>query len=133
MYCFTLHFVPAVDNEDKNITCLFFQILSIGAFLRPEINSLHRYDSCCDNIFVSEHNSKFWESIWKNRQKTNNIQIINSQMLQFFSVKRLNYVSNGNWFTLFVIDIHQIMLISLFPTPFDHFYLNPTLGLKWSH
>ena len=101
MYCFTLHFVPAVDNGDKNITCQFFQILSIGAFLRPEINSLHRYDSCCDNIFVSEHNSKFWESIWKNRQKTNNIQIINSQMLQFFSVKRLNYVSNGNWLSSF--------------------------------
>ena len=32
-------------------------------------------------------------------------------------------------FTLFVIDIHQIMLISLFPTPFDHFDFHPTLGL----
>ena len=27
-------------------------------------------------------------------------------------------------FTLFVINIHQIMLISLFPTPFDHFYFH---------
>ena len=32
-------------------------------------------------------------------------------------------------FTLFVIDIHHIMLISLFPTPFDHFHFHPTLGL----
>ena len=32
-------------------------------------------------------------------------------------------------FTLFVIDIHHIMLISLFPTPFDHFHSHPTLGL----
>ena len=32
-------------------------------------------------------------------------------------------------FTLFVIDIHHIMLISLFPTPFDHFQFHPTLGL----
>ena len=32
-------------------------------------------------------------------------------------------------FTLFVIDTHQIMLISLFPTPFDHFHFHPTLGL----
>ena len=33
-------------------------------------------------------------------------------------------------FTLFVIDIHQIMLISLFSsTPFDHFHSHPTLGL----
>ena len=31
-------------------------------------------------------------------------------------------------FTLFVIDIHQIMLISLFPTPSDHFPSHPTLG-----
>ena len=120
MYCFTLHFVPAVDNGDKNITCQFFQILSIGAFLRPEINSLHRYDSCCDNIFVSEHNSKFWESIWKNWQKTNNIQIINSQMLQFFSVKRLNYVSNGNWLSSFTQGNSQ--------SPTDHSKLK---CIKW--
>ena len=32
-------------------------------------------------------------------------------------------------FTLFVIDIYHIMLISLFPTPFDHFHFHPTLGL----
>ena len=32
-------------------------------------------------------------------------------------------------FTLFVIDIHHIMLISLFPTPFDHFHFHPTFGL----
>ena len=32
-------------------------------------------------------------------------------------------------FTLFVIDIHHIVLISLFPTPFDHFHFHPTLGL----
>ena len=32
-------------------------------------------------------------------------------------------------FTLFVIDINHIMLISLFPTPFDHFHFHPTLGL----
>ena len=32
-------------------------------------------------------------------------------------------------FTLFVIDIHHIMLISLFPAPFDHFHFHPTLGL----
>ena len=32
-------------------------------------------------------------------------------------------------FTLFVIDIHHIMLISLFPTPFDHFHFHLTLGL----
>ena len=31
----------------------------------------------------------------------------------------------------FVIDIHQIyMLISLFPTPFDHFYFHTALELK---
>ena len=28
-------------------------------------------------------------------------------------------------FTLFVADIHQIMLISLFLTPFDHFHFHP--------
>ena len=33
-------------------------------------------------------------------------------------------------FTLFVIDIHHIMLISLFPTPFEHFHFDPTLGLE---
>ena len=32
-------------------------------------------------------------------------------------------------FTLLVIDIHHIMLISLFPAPFDHFHFHPTLGL----
>ena len=34
------------------------------------------------------------------------------------------------WFhILFVIDIHQIMLISLFPTPFDHFHFHGSGGL----
>ena len=33
-------------------------------------------------------------------------------------------------FTLFVIDLHHIMLISLFPTPFEHFHFDPTLGLE---
>ena len=28
-----------------------------------------------------------------------------------------------------MIDIYHIMLISLFPTPFDHFHFHPTLGL----
>ena len=28
-----------------------------------------------------------------------------------------------------MIDIHHIMLISLFPAPFDHFHFHPTLGL----
>ena len=120
LWYFTLHFVLAVDNEDKNITCWFFQILNIGAFLRPEIDSVHRYDGCCDNIFVSEHNSKFWESIWKNRQKTLNIQIINLQMLQFFSVKRLNYVSNGNWLSSFTQGNSQ--------SPTDHSKLK---CIKW--
>ena len=32
-------------------------------------------------------------------------------------------------FILFVIDIHQIMLISLFPTPFDHFHFHRSGGL----
>ena len=32
-------------------------------------------------------------------------------------------------FILFVIDIHQIMLISLFPTPFDHFHFHMSGGL----
>ena len=32
-------------------------------------------------------------------------------------------------FTLFVIDIHHIILISLFSAPFDHFHFHPTLGL----
>ena len=32
-------------------------------------------------------------------------------------------------FTLFVIDIHQILLISLFPTPFDHFHFHGSGGL----
>ena len=32
-------------------------------------------------------------------------------------------------FTLFVADIHQIMLISLFLTPFDHFHFHPSAGL----
>ena len=32
-------------------------------------------------------------------------------------------------FTLFVIDGHQIMLISLFPTPFDHFHFHGSGGL----
>ena len=43
----------------------------------------------------------------------------------------LCYVYRMIWFdfTLFVIDIHHIMLISLFPTPFDHFHFHPTLGL----
>ena len=31
---------------------------------------------------------------------------------------------------LFVIDIHQIMLVSLFMTSFDHFHFHPTLALK---
>ena len=35
-----------------------------------------------------------------------------------------------HYFTLYVVDIHQIMLISLFTTPFDHFYFHPTLRLK---
>ena len=34
---------------------------------------------------------------------------------------------------LFVIDKHQIMFISLFPAPLDHFHFPPTLGLKWNH
>ena len=33
-------------------------------------------------------------------------------------------------FTLFVIDIHHIILISLFSAPFDHFHFHPTLGLN---
>ena len=40
-------------------------------------------------------------------------------------------------FTLLVADIHQIMLISLFPTPFDHFHgsagLVPKLILTLRH
>ena len=32
-------------------------------------------------------------------------------------------------FTLFVVDIHQIRLISLFPTPFDHFNFHGSAGL----
>ena len=32
-------------------------------------------------------------------------------------------------FILFVIDIHQIMLISLFPTPLDHFHFHGSGGL----
>ena len=32
-------------------------------------------------------------------------------------------------FTMFVIDIHQIMLISLFTTPFDHFHFHESAGL----
>ena len=32
-------------------------------------------------------------------------------------------------FTLFVVDIHQIRLISLFPTPFDHFHFHGSAGL----
>ena len=32
-------------------------------------------------------------------------------------------------FILFVIDIHQIMLNSLFPTPFDHFHFHGSAGL----
>ena len=31
-------------------------------------------------------------------------------------------------FTLFVIDIHKIMLISLFPTPFGHFQFLGSAG-----
>ena len=34
-----------------------------------------------------------------------------------------------NDFTLFVIDIHQTMLISRFPTLFDHFYFHWSAGL----
>ena len=33
-----------------------------------------------------------------------------------------------NDFTLFVIDIHQITLIPLFPTPFDHFHFHGSAG-----
>ena len=33
-----------------------------------------------------------------------------------------------HFFTLFVIDIHKIMLISLFPTPFGHFQLLGSAG-----
>ena len=32
-------------------------------------------------------------------------------------------------FILFVVDIHQIRLISLFPTPFDHFHFHGSAGL----
>ena len=32
-------------------------------------------------------------------------------------------------FTLFVIDIHHNMLISLFPTPFHHFHFHGSAGL----
>ena len=32
-------------------------------------------------------------------------------------------------FTLFVIDIHQIMLKSLLPTPFDHFHFYGYSGM----
>ena len=45
-----------------------FQILSIGSFLRPEINSVHRYDG--DNLFISEHNSQYWVSIWEIKKKS---------------------------------------------------------------
>ena len=52
----------------------------------------------------------------------------------FFSeIGRLScFIEFSEDFTLFVIDIHQIMLILLFPIPFDHFYSHPTLGLKWT-
>ena len=36
-------------------------------------------------------------------------------------------------FTLFGIDIHQNMLISLILTSFDHFQFRPTLGMLSSH
>ena len=36
-------------------------------------------------------------------------------------------------FTLFVIDIHQNMLISLFKTSFDHFQFRPTSGMTSIH
>ena len=54
-----------------------------------------------------------------------NGHIVKTVKLAIWAVS-LNFLFD---FTLFVIDIHHIMLISLFPAPFDHFHFHPTLGL----
>ena len=54
------------------------------------------------------------------------------QRINWKSVKLAVWAVSLNFlfdFTLFVIDIHQIMLISLFPTPFDHFHFHRSGGL----
>ena len=53
------------------------------------------------------------------------VHIVKTVKLAIWAVS-LNFLFD---FTLFVIDIHQIMLISLFPTPFDHFHFHRSGGL----
>ena len=63
-----------------------------------------------------------------NEVKTNKNPQVKTNKIPTFklavSAVSLNFVHD---FTLCVPDIHQIMLISLFPTPFDHFH--PSAGL----
>ena len=54
-----------------------------------------------------------------------NGHIVKTVKLAIWAVS-LNFLFD---FTLFVIDIQQIMLISLFPTPFDHFHFHLSGGL----
>ena len=52
---------------------------------------------------------------------------------QISEVGRLSCFIDFFYFTLFVIEyIHQIMLISLFPTPFDHFHFHGSGMMVWS-
>ena len=53
-------------------------------------------------------------------------EIYGKSVMLAVSAVSLNFLFD---FILFVIDIHQIMLISLFPTPFDHFHFHMSGGL----
>ena len=84
------------------------------------------YPGYLRNLFQSEKKAfaKFWSLMDHfHRESMGNQWNWPFELFQYFFCKILH----------FVIDMHQIMLISLFPTPFDHFYFHPTLGLKWTH
>ena len=125
--------------ETQNCSCVFFKQGHSTDFCCWNLPS---HNSCLKNVSIKYHHI-FWKvypgyfrkfPIWDKCVLVHYgsfSQEINGKSAKF-AVWAVSLIFLFD-FTLFVIDIHQIMLISPFPTPFDHFYFHPTLGLKWTH
>ena len=133
----------------KIVAMLFFRTVSLNNFFSlkfdPTLNSQNstnstNYSNKDHHIFRKPRTSAFRRhNTLDTSEKISNLR---KKHLRLHSFGLLWTISTGNqWeisevgrlncfidflfdFTSFLINIHQIMLISLFPTPFDHFYFH---------
>ena len=84
--------------------------------------------SCLYYIIVVLPDEEKSETLSSNKQRLNASCFLSLIPHIVKTVKLAVWTDSLNFlhdFTLFVADIHQIMLISLFLTPFDHFHFHP--------